>query len=155
MRGGSVADFVKQSFTFTGERRLNTDFFEKPILGSAPFRKDTVSMLVALLAGTFVLCWYWRALPLSARILIIGALLCLPSLWLRTVADHRMLRNRLSGIPRTGIPPELLVRASGVQFGGPSLLYAFALILFLALGFTIHYYQHLFYELRTSLRAGP
>jgi len=99
-------------------------------------------MLVSLAVGTITLSLYWGALPTSARILLVGALVCVPSVWLRTISDHAKLRKKFAQVSTVDIPAELLVRASGVSFVGPSLLYAVNLVFFLAVGFTMHWFQH-------------
>jgi hypothetical protein len=138
-----TSDAVRNSFRFTGDRRVGPNFFRESIFRSIYFRRDTASMLVSLAVGTITLSLYWRALPTPARILFVAALVCLPSAWLRTVSDHARLRKKLARASTVDVPAELLVRASGVSFVGPSLLYAVNLIFFVALGFTMHWLQHL------------
>lgn len=133
---------LKQNFRFTGDRCLEADFFQKSVLKSVYFRRDTISMLVSLCFGAITLSIYWSMIPISSRILLIVILLCLPSVWLRTIADHVKVRKELEQMRIVDIPNELLVRASGVSFVGPSLFYAITLLFFLSLGFTIHSYEH-------------
>lgn len=138
-----LISILKNNFVFTGERHVEIEFFQNPIFKSAYFKSDTASMIVSLGFGSFTLAWYWWAIPTSARTLLIAVLAYLPSIWLRTIADHARLRKALAQVSVGRIPADLLVRASGVSLRGPSLVYAVVFVLFLSLSFTIHSHQHI------------
>jgi len=134
---------MRESFVFTGNFNKESGYYELPISDSPCFRRNTVILVLALIAGVSTLMLYWDILPRLSRFFLIVALLWTVGVWVRTIANHSQIQKRLwnssSSQPTSG---ELLKEAAGEANAGTTFL--FSVVLFLILGWliTLAHFQH-------------
>jgi hypothetical protein len=127
---------MRESFVFTGNFLKEPGYYELPISQSPCFRRNTVILVAALIAGASALTLYWGTLPLLSRFFLIVTLLWIIGVWVRTITDHAKIQKRLADttlLPLTS--EELLKEAAGGANAGTT--FVFAVALFLILGWLI------------------